>query len=581
MHPLKRAGFGLLMLLLPAGPAASDPGRLTLLLKSDGPAAIIDYLGPGPKKEAVGQTGKPFELDIKGLQSSESLQFVVRPENFGQNTQPFMPATFSFSLRPDMRANELKRWRDQGIHLEDARVLVVLRVEPRGAEVFSPVAGGYKYLGKTYEPLPLDRSAYLNEEYKLTPVNLAIGQGIKKGEDTVDVGPYYGWGPDKLWEITPWEVAPTKVSETDQRVAVLYPEKEPYHLKPAPGGTLARAQLWVKQHMVTAFVLAFGTAIFLILIPTAILPRMRARREVFARVKKFDEMTKGVDITRDPLLLQLFGTWKIWKKLGAGGMAVVYWALPEDCADDEEAVALKVMNDEVAGDPEYQKRFRREVDISKQLDHPNIVHLIDWGEREGRLYLVMEFIKGTTLRDHLPPGGLTVPETMGIMRGLSSGLAHAHKLGVVHRDLKPDNVMINHNKQVKIMDLGLAKRDENKTAITKTGDTFGTPAYMAPEQIAGSTHPDPRTDQYAVGVMLFELLTGKRPFDEEDSLQMIMKHLQAEPPSIREYKPELPEAAAQVVFKMLAKDPSQRYPNMQAACAALEDALRSFLTAQP
>jgi len=322
-------------------------------------------------------------------------------------------------------------------------------------------------------------------------------------------------------------------------------------------------------------------ALLAIFLPVVVYPRWKARRDLFARVKKFDELRANVDITRDPLLAQTFDRWTIWKKLGAGGMAVVYWALPIDSADDDEAVALKVMNDEVAGDAEYQKRFKREVAISNELNHPNIVRLIGWGEREGRLFLVMEFIKGSTLRDHLPEGGLSVPETMNIMRGLSSGLAHAHKLGVVHRDLKPDNVMINHNNQVKIMDLGLAKRDENKTAITKTGDTFGTPAYMAPEQIAGSMNPDPRTDQYAVGVMLFELLTGHRPFDEEDSLQMIMKHLQAEPPSIREFKPELPEAAAQVVAKMLAKDPSQRYPNMQAACAALEDALRPMLAPQP
>ncbi len=580
MHPLKRVGFGLLMLLPMAGPATPAPAPLQLLLKADGPTAVIDYVGPGPKQEAVGQTNKPFTLDISGRKPEESLVFVVRPENFGQNAEPFMPTRMTFSMRPDMRQNELRRWQS-GIHLEDSRMLVVLRVEPKGAEVYAPVAGGYKFLGKTGEPFVLDRSAYLDEQLALRPATLAVGQGVKQGENTTDVAPYFGWGPDKQWEIKPWDLAPTKVSETDQRMAVVYPEKEPYQLKPAPGGTLARAQLWARQHPAVAVLGGIGAALVLILIPTVLMPRWRARRELFDRVKRFDELRANVDITRDPLLAQTFDRWTIWKKLGAGGMAVVYWALPNDSADDEEAVALKVMNDEVAGDLEYQKRFKREVAISNELNHPNIVRLIGWGEREGRLFLVMEFIKGTTLRDHLPPEGLTVPETMGIMRGLSSGLAHAHKLGVVHRDLKPDNVMINHNKQVKIMDLGLAKRDENKTAITKTGDTFGTPAFMAPEQIAGSTTPDPRTDQYAVGVMLFELLTGHRPFEEEDSLQMIMKHLQAEPPSIREYKPELPEAAAQVVAKMLAKDPSQRYPNMQAACAALEDALRPFLTAQP
>ena len=186
---------------------------------------------------------------------------------------------------------------------------------------------------------------------------------------------------------------------------------------------------------------------------------------------------------------------------------------------------------------------------------------LDRGENQGVLYFVMEYIQGTILRDIIPERGFAFPQALDIILDICKGVVYAHGQGIVHRDLKPENIMVTQKGLIKVMDLGLAKRSESEN-VTKTGDTFGTPAYMSPEQITGGGQLQPATDQYALGVMFFELLTGHRPFEVADSLTLVMKHLQEPPPLVRKYKPQLPQEVEVLLDRMLAKDPGKRYPTM-------------------
>jgi len=261
----------------------------------------------------------------------------------------------------------------------------------------------------------------------------------------------------------------------------------------------------------------------------------------------------------DPQVGRRIGAFRLVQRLGAGGMAAVYRALPDDTLDGEQAVALKVIHLSAAT-PETEQRFRQEAAVCARLDHPNLVRILDAGDQDGQLYLAMELVQGRTLRSELRPGGVSVERAREIFRAIFAGLRVAHEQEVVHRDLKPDNVMLADDGRVVVMDFGLARRHD-LARITATGAVLGTPAYMAPEQIRGE-ETTPRTDQYALGVMLYELLTGRLPFDDGlDQLQLLMKHLSDEPRPLEGFCPRLQAA----VMRMLAKSPAERFPDLQAA----------------
>jgi len=355
------------------------------------------------------------------------------------------------------------------------------------------------------------------------------------------------------------------------------PETQPeFQLQPAPGigPFLQRTFYWFYRNPIPSAVLlalAGAGAFFLIAV---VLPRHKSWLEEQAKVRKFNERLRSLDVQNDLFLGRQFGEWATVKRLGAGGMAVVYKGVSTLTMNEDEAVAVKVMSPDLAQDVEYRRRFDREVQISRTLSHANVVRMIDHGDQDGVLYLVMEYIQGTTLRELLPEKGFPLPEGMPLALGIVNGLIHAHQKGVVHRDLKPDNVMVTDNRLVKVMDLGLAKREESEN-VTRTGDTFGTPAYMAPEQITGGSLL-PATDQYALGVMLFEMFTGRRPFDVADSLTLVMKHLQEPPPRLREYKSQLPEELDSMIDRMLLKDPAKRYKNLVDVQVELQKIQRKY-----
>lgn len=294
------------------------------------------------------------------------------------------------------------------------------------------------------------------------------------------------------------------------------------------------------------------------------------------REKKRKEVLDGLDkrVTgEDPNINQVIGKYRIIEPLGRGGMAMVYRAILDETLDFDHPVAIKLMNAELAEDTDFRARFHREVEVSTSLHHPNIVRMDDWGEQDGRLFLVMELVDGETFRNRMDEP-MELKAFQSLFEQVCKGLSYAHEEGIVHRDLKPANLMVTKKDVVKIMDLGLAKGDRPGHDVTKTGDTLGTPAYMAPEQIMGGTLT-PRTDQYAMGVMAFEMLTGRLPFEghPKDPMNIIMQHLNEEPPSLKELRPDLPEALEQVVLRMLAKEAHKRFADMEEARQAVASAL--------
>jgi serine/threonine-protein kinase len=263
------------------------------------------------------------------------------------------------------------------------------------------------------------------------------------------------------------------------------------------------------------------------------------------------------------------GRYRIREEIGRGGMAIVYAA--RDVKHDRD-VAVKVLRQEVAA-VLGPARFLREIAIIAQLRHPHIVPLYDSGESDGLLYYVMPFEAGHSLRHRLARDGpLPLDHVLVILRDVCDALAHAHAEGIVHRDIKPDNVLLS-GRHAMVSDFGIARAVTAATApITLTGDgtVIGTPAYMAPEQVGGDAHIDHRADIYSVGILAYELLTGRPPFSGDTPQAVLTAHLVGTPPPLSARRGDVPEALADVVMKCLAKQPADRWQTADALLARLE-----------
>jgi serine/threonine protein kinase len=237
-------------------------------------------------------------------------------------------------------------------------------------------------------------------------------------------------------------------------------------------------------------------------------------------------------------------------------------------------IALKVVSAELAGDPQFISRFEREARVIASLEHPRILPVHDYGHQGDYFYMVMRLVEGESLRERLMREPLS-PEASGkLLDQIASALDYAHSKGVIHRDLKPNNIMIDEQDNIYLMDFGIAKLVAASQQFTQTGMIMGTPAYMAPEQWRGE-NVDARTDVYALGVIIYEMLTGRPPFESDTPFTLMYKHLNDRPVTLREFVPDLPEQMEQVVFKAMAKDPAERYPSAGDLAAAYADALNN------
>ena len=269
--------------------------------------------------------------------------------------------------------------------------------------------------------------------------------------------------------------------------------------------------------------------------------------------------------------------------IGEGGMAMVYRARHKVNAD--QPFAVKLMNPLLARDPIVRERFRREAKSAKKIAHPNIIEIFEEGDtNDGTAYMVMEYLDGQSLADIISKGPIPVKRAVALMIQMARGIARAHDLGVIHRDLKPENIFVvkrpnteqgaEDGDLVKLLDFGIALSKQD-SRLTGTGELFGTPQYMAPERIT-STDAGAPSDLYALGVIFFEMLTARLPFDAPDVATFFVRHLKDAPLPIRTIHPSTPESLADLIERLLAKDPKNRPVDAHKVAADLVDVAREI-----
>ncbi|WP_053362119.1 Stk1 family PASTA domain-containing Ser/Thr kinase [Bacillus sp. FJAT-27251] len=266
---------------------------------------------------------------------------------------------------------------------------------------------------------------------------------------------------------------------------------------------------------------------------------------------------------------RISGRYKVLDMVGGGGMANVY--LAHDMILDRD-VAVKMLRLDFANDDEFIRRFHREAQSATSLTHPNIVSIYDVGEDDGLYYIVMEYVPGQTLKQYIQTHApVPVEKTLDIMKQLTSAISDAHHNHIIHRDIKPHNILIDANGNVKVTDFGIAMA-LSATSITQTNSVLGSVHYLSPEQARGGMANN-KSDIYSLGIVMFELLTGRLPFSGESAVSIALKHLQSETPSLKRWNPQIPQSVENIVLKATAKDPFHRYDNVD----KMEDDLRTAL----
>jgi serine/threonine-protein kinase len=262
--------------------------------------------------------------------------------------------------------------------------------------------------------------------------------------------------------------------------------------------------------------------------------------------------------------VQQIGKYEILAKLGQGGMGVVYKAKDPKI---DRLVAIKTITARMDSDPELRERFRLEARSAAQISHKNVITIYDYDEADGHAYLVMEFLEGEDLRTKIERRDpMPLVTKLRIIREVGEGLAHAHRMGIVHRDIKPGNIFITTAGQVKILDFGLARVVSSD--LTRSGVVVGTPAYMSPEQLRAE-RVDQRSDIFSAGVVFYELLTLINPFHGDSDFAISLKIVQSEPVPIEALNPAIPPDIAALVHRAIQKDPARRYPNFDEFLADL------------
>ena len=262
----------------------------------------------------------------------------------------------------------------------------------------------------------------------------------------------------------------------------------------------------------------------------------------------------------------LAGRYELEELVGTGGMSSVYRA--QDRLLDRK-VALKILHEHYGNDDTYVARFRHEARAVAALSHPNIVTVIDRGDEDGRQFIVFEYVEGENLKRLVERGPLPVATALELALQVARGLSFAHQHGLVHRDAKPQNVLLNGSGEAKVTDFGIARSLTVQHGMTQTGTVLGTSDYIAPEQAQGR-RVDEQSDVYSLGVVIYELLTGRVPFPGENFVAVAMRHINEPRPSARELRPEVPQRLDAAVRRAMAKEPGDRFPSMREFCEELD-----------
>ena len=265
----------------------------------------------------------------------------------------------------------------------------------------------------------------------------------------------------------------------------------------------------------------------------------------------------------------LVDRYELEELVGTGGMSTVYRA--HDRLLDRK-VALKILHEHYGTDETYVARFRHEARAVAALSHPNIVTVIDRGDQDGRQFIVFEYVEGENLKRLVERGPAPIATALELALQVARGLSFAHQHGLVHRDVKPQNVLLNGSGEAKVTDFGIARSMSVQHGMTQTGTVLGTSDYIAPEQAQGR-RVDDQTDVYSLGVVVFELLTGKVPFPGENFVAVAMRHINEPPPSVHELRPEVSPRLDAAIRRAMAKEPGDRFPTMRAFCEELDACL--------